>query len=130
MSARGLAACFTALAAVTAGCRDAKQPAAPVAADVSLPLAAARAVEGDAVAVALAALPPRAGRCAQVRSLKEQAEAEAVAEALRQQLGLSVEVQRADLGERGVWWRLCVGDEDSDARMVARTASRNSSSEA
>ncbi|MBI1947206.1 MAG: hypothetical protein HYS27_16040 [Deltaproteobacteria bacterium] len=120
MNARALAACLTALLAVTTACRDADQPAAVVAADASLPLAAPRPVEGDPIAAALAAVPPRTGRCAQVRSLKEAAEAETVAEAMRKQLALPVEVQRADLGERGVWWRLCVGDEDSDARMVAR----------
>lgn len=120
MSARALAVCLTASLAVTAACRDADKPQTPAVVDVSLPLAAARAVEGDAVAQVLAAVPPRAGRCAQVRSLKEAAEAEAVAEAMRKQLGLPIEVQRADLGERGVWWRLCVGDEDSDARIVAR----------
>jgi hypothetical protein len=74
----------------------------------------------NAVEALAARAPARTGRCAQVRSLKEQAEAEAVADAIRKALNTPVELLKADLGERGTWWRICVGDEESEARLVAR----------
>ncbi len=121
MNGRAAGACLLAWCAVGAGCRDAEPASTPaVETDASLPLLAPRALDADVAAEVLAAVPPRAGRCAQVRSMGERAEADKVSEAIRKQAGLPVEVLRADLGERGVWWRLCVGDEDSDARIVLR----------
>src|SRR5688572_7656257 len=80
----------------------------------------AQEVASDPVGALAKRVPSRRGRCAQVRSLKERAEADAIAEAIRKSANIPVEVMRADLGDRGTWWRLCVGDEDSDARIVAR----------
>lgn len=121
MSGRAAGALLVALCATGLSCRDAdKATTAASAADASLPLLPARAVDAAALDSLGSAVPPRAGRCAQVKSLKERAEADTVAEAMRKASGLPVEVLQADLGPRGTWWRLCVGDEDSDARLVAR----------
>lgn len=121
MSGRAVGALLVVLCATGLSCRDAdKATAAASAADASLPLLPARAVDAAALDSLGSAVPPRAGRCAQVKSLKERAEADTVAEAMRKATGLPVEVLQADLGPRGTWWRLCVGDEDSDARLVAR----------
>lgn len=120
MTGRGLSVVLAAALVGALACREAAKPEPPKATDGFLPLAEPQAVDGDPLAVVLAALPPRAGRCAQVKSLKDQAEADTIAEAMRKQAGVPVEVLRADLGERGVWWRVCAGDEDSDARVVAR----------
>lgn len=120
MSRRAAGALLVALCALGLSCRDADKTTAAPAVDASLPLLPARAVDAAALASLGDAVPPRAGRCAQVKSLKERAEADTVAEAMRKATGLPVEVLQADLGPRGTWWRLCVGDEDSDARLVAR----------
>ncbi|MCC7070903.1 MAG: hypothetical protein IT383_06250 [Deltaproteobacteria bacterium] len=120
MSVRALSAVVAAVLAGSSACREGNKPEPTPVSSGSLPLAEPRAVDGDPLALVLAALPARAGRCAQVKSIKDQGEAEAVAEGMRKQAGIPVEVLRADLGERGVWWRLCAGDEDSDARLVAR----------
>lgn len=74
----------------------------------------------DPVAAVTARAPAVSGSCAQVRSLREQAEAEAVAEAIRTRAALPVEIVRADLGDRGTWWRICVGAEETEARLVAK----------
>jgi hypothetical protein len=85
-------------------------PEAPLASDVS----------ADPVGAVAARLPGRPGACAQVRSLRDRAEAEASAAAIRAVSSLPVEIVEKDLGERGVWYRLCVGDEPDEARLVAK----------
>ncbi len=76
--------------------------------------------EQQAIALVQARVPGRGGACAQVRSYKDKAEAEAAAAAIRSEARLPVELIEKDLGERGVWNRLCVGDEDAPARVIAR----------
>jgi len=63
---------------------------------------------------------PRSSACAQVRALPDRAAADAMADKIRSTTGLPVEILVADLGPRGTWFRLCVGDEESVARIVAR----------
>ncbi len=82
------------------------------------PLAAFEAA--DPVAAVGARIPTRAGTCAQVRSLPSRDDAEAVAARIRAEESLPVELLVADLGPRGTWYRLCVGSEESSARIVAR----------
>lgn len=77
-------------------------------------------VAADPVAAVMTRLPGRAGACAQVRSLRDRAEAEASAAAIRAATALPVEIAEKDLGERGVWYRLCVGDEPDEARLAAK----------
>lgn len=74
----------------------------------------------DAVALVTARVPQRNGSCAQVRSIQDATEANAVADRIRTEKQLDVDVIPADLGERGIWHRLCVGREESEARLVAR----------
>ncbi len=84
------------------------------------PLVARRASPPKQPLAALAArVPPRTGSCAQVKSVKDKREARRVADAVEKALSVPVDVVKADLGARGVWWRVCVGDEDSEARLVA-----------
>lgn len=74
----------------------------------------------DAVALVTARIPQRNGTCAQVRSIQDATEAGAVADRIRAEKGFDVDVIQADLGDKGIWHRLCVGREDSEARLVAR----------
>lgn len=74
----------------------------------------------DASALVDSRVPSRTGSCAQVRSLQDEDEAGRVAEAIRTALALPVDVVRAELGDKGVWFRLCVGQEESEARLIAR----------
>jgi hypothetical protein len=76
--------------------------------------------ERDAIALVSARVVKKSGACAQVRSIKDKAEAEAVAVDITKTTGLPVELRETDLGARGVWQRLCVGDEESAARVTAR----------
>lgn len=106
------------------GCRCADAPASVDAGPAGLTVKTASvSVEPgvDVVARVVARVPQRNGACAQVRSIKDEAEANAVADRIRTEKNLTVDVVRADLGEKlGVWWRLCVGSEESEARLVAR----------
>ncbi len=94
------------------------------AAALLLPVVTSRSLapfeEQDPVEALLQRGVPRAGACAQVRALQNRNDADALATRMRADTGLPVEVFAADLGPRGVWYRLCVGDEDSVARIVAR----------
>lgn len=76
--------------------------------------------EQNAIALVQARIPQQGGACAQVRSYKDKAEAEAAAVAIRTETRLPVALIEKDLGERGVWTRVCVGDEESPARVTAR----------
>lgn len=103
-------------------CRD--QPPAVVDAGVpvepELPTAAlAGDAAADPVGTVVARLPGRPGACAQVRSLRDRAEADAAAAAIRAATSLPVEVGEKDLGPRGVWFRVCVGDEPDESRLIA-----------
>lgn len=73
----------------------------------------------DPVADVSKRLGDRPGFCAQVKSLSNEEEARTRAKAIRSALGVPVEVVAADLGPKGVWWRLCVGAEATEARLVA-----------
>jgi len=84
----------------------------------ALPLGAE--ATADPIGAVVARLPGRPGACAQVRSLRDRAEAEASAAAIRSATALPVEIAEKDLAERGVWFRVCVGDEPDEARLVAR----------
>jgi hypothetical protein len=127
-SHRLLSALLLALAASAGACRSCGAGSGAITgeggpASAALPLkrAAAPPADGEAALAALAARLPRTqGSCAQVRSLRDEAEAEAVAAAIRKALQIPVELVRADLGERGIWWRICVGAEETEARLVAR----------
>lgn len=101
-------------------CDDAGPAGAPDAGPTPLVVKKNPSPPPDAVAAIAARTPGRPGSCAQVRSLRSEAEAEAVAEAIRTRAALPVEVVRADLGDRGTWWRICVGAEETEARLVAR----------
>lgn len=109
-------------------CPSPSSPSSPMAAvDAGIALvedapvsALAGDVAADPVAAVVARLPGRPGACAQVRSLRDRAEAEASAAAMRSATALPVEIAEKDLGERGVWFRLCVGDEPDEARLVAK----------
>ena len=75
--------------------------------------------EADAIALVVARIPTIAGACAQVRSLKDRAEAEAVQKAIVDATSLPVRLLDKDLGARGVWTRVCVGAEADAARLTA-----------
>lgn len=97
---------------------EAPDPVRPLPADVaSDPVAAlwARTERGHAAGAA----PARRVFCAQIRSLKDEAEAAAVATAITEATGLAVARIEKDLGERGIWHRLCVGVEETPARLIA-----------
>lgn len=81
--------------------------------------ASTRLQDDAALAAVAARTPQRPGHCAQVKSLPVRADADAFAERIRTQLSLPVEVVQADLGERGTWFRICVGAEESESRIVA-----------
>lgn len=105
------------------GCRACSEASAPVdAGPAGLVVKRAPALDASADAVALvsARVPQRNGSCAQVRSIQDATEANAVADRIRAEKQLDVDVIQADLGERGIWHRLCVGREESEARLVAR----------
>jgi hypothetical protein len=74
----------------------------------------------DPVGAVVAAMGSRPGACAQVRSINTLEEAESVAQAIRQATSLAVELIAKDLGDKGVWQRLCVGDEDNEGRLIAQ----------
>jgi hypothetical protein len=74
----------------------------------------------DRVAAVVARLPKRGGACAQVKSIKDRAEAQAVADAIAKATAQPVFLVEKDLGARGVWHRICVGAEESGARLIAR----------
>ena len=76
-------------------------------------------VKADPVAALLPQMPRRSGACAQVRSVKDRAVAEGLQKQISKATSLPVELLEADLGARGVWWRLCVGDEVDEARLTA-----------
>jgi hypothetical protein len=113
------------LALIAAGCRRPSSATAidggavaVATIDVVRPLAP---FEEASPALALQArVAPHSGACAQVRALQDENAAAAVAADIRAKTGLPVEVLRADLGPRGIWHRLCVGEEESVARIVAR----------
>lgn len=68
----------------------------------------------DPVAALEALLPSVPGYCVQVRSVEDHAEAERIAAAIRGALAEEVVLLQKDLGERGVWWRVCVGRADTE----------------
>ncbi len=86
--------------------------------DVVFPLSAEES--RDPVGAVEAAMVKRPGACAQVRSIQGLEVAERVAQAIRQATSLAVELVAKDLGEKGVWQRVCVGDEDNEARLIAQ----------
>jgi hypothetical protein len=115
--------CFVLTALSACSCEDKPStldagPALPIVATRALPPEAA----ADPVAAAKALVPPRKGACAQVRSIPDEAKANQIAEAIRKAHNLPVELLRADLGDKGVWFRVCVGDEQSAARLVAKAS--------
>ena len=73
----------------------------------------------DPVAAVMARVPPSSGACAQIKSLKTREEAEATAAAVHAATSLPVAVLEKDLGVKGTWFRICVGDEDGAARLTA-----------
>jgi hypothetical protein len=58
--------------------------------------------------------------CVQIRSVQTRLEADEVTAAIKKALEIPVLAIEADLGERGTWWRICVGDEASEAAAEAR----------
>lgn len=58
--------------------------------------------------------------CARVRSVRSRDEADAAASSIRSTTGLPVEVIEKDLGEKGIWYRVCVGNEQDAARLTAK----------
>jgi hypothetical protein len=85
--------------------------------DLTIPLTAG--AESDPVAAVMVRLPRRTGACAQVRSLARLEEATATARAVAAATSFPVEVITRDLGAKGIWHRVCVGDEDNAARLTA-----------
>ncbi len=81
--------------------------------------AVAAADAADPIGAVMPRVPTASGACAQVKSLKTSAEAEATATAIRAGTSLPVAVVEKDLGGKGVWFRICVGDEDSAAGLTA-----------
>jgi hypothetical protein len=64
---------------------------------------------------------PRArGWCAQIRAFDQRAVADEVGQGIISSTGLPVALLRADLGERGTWYRVCVGDEANRVTLKAR----------
>jgi hypothetical protein len=108
------------LAACPAAPPPAVVDAGPVLVDDAPALPLAAEASADPIGAVVARLPGRPGACAQVRSLRDRAEADASAVAIRAATALPVEVAEKDLGERGVWFRVCVGDEPDEARLVAK----------
>ncbi len=93
--------------------------------DVTFPLSAEAAA--DPVGVVVARLPQRPGACAQVRSLASAAEAEATAKAISEATNFPTEIMQKDLGDKGVWHRVCVGHEENEARLIAKATRWTSS---
>lgn len=120
---------LVALAALAVvGCKD--EAAAPDAGSVkvtavsttasSTPVlpALAGAAPSDPVAAIARFLPSAPGGprwCVQIRSVPTRLEADRVSAAIREQAKLEVALIEKDLGERGTWWRVCVGEEASEA---------------
>jgi hypothetical protein len=77
----------------------------------------------DPVAAIARFLPGAGGHCVQIRSVPTRLEADQLAAAIRKQAKLPVHAIEADLGERGVWWRLCVGLEPDE--LVADAKGRS-----
>lgn len=118
----GRLACTVAVVVAAAtSCRPAPTQvdagAAPVDDDVTFTLEPS--VAADPVAAAVARLPASFGACAQVKSLKARDEAETAAQAIRAATSLPVSIVEKDLGPRGHWFRLCVGNELDAARLTA-----------
>jgi hypothetical protein len=108
-------------------CPSSKQPEVDAGADAGVHLlddAPVLPLDTDAAAdpigAVVARLPGRPGACAQVRSLRDAAEAQQSAAAIRAATALPVEIVEKTLADRGVWFRVCVGDEPDEARLVAR----------
>ncbi|MDP2344619.1 MAG: hypothetical protein Q8O67_26960 [Deltaproteobacteria bacterium] len=119
---RGQRAFVAVVFVALSGCRC-SDPAAVVDAGVvaeDLTIELTPAQEQDAIALVSARVPRRTGACAQVRSIKDKAEATLVAAEITRVTGLPAELIEKDLGARGVWQRLCIGDEESAARVTAR----------
>jgi hypothetical protein len=74
----------------------------------------------DPVGVVVGRLQVGPRMCARVRSLRQRDEAEAAAAAIRAATALPVEVIEKDLGDKGVWYRVCVGDEADEARLTTK----------
>ena len=107
--------------ALVAGCRSCGEPGVVDAGPTGLVLK--RVLDAELPADPIAAIASRvaawSGACAQVRSLKDEKEARKIGDAIRATQALPVDIVRADLGDKGVWFRLCVGHEDSEARLIA-----------
>lgn len=75
---------------------------------------------GDPVAAVARFLPGVSGWCVQIRSVPTRLEADRIAAGIREQLELDVALIDKDLGDRGVWWRVCVGSEPTERAAEAR----------
>lgn len=69
----------------------------------------------DPIAALGASLPGKSGWCVQVRSVQTKLEADQVTAAIEKTTKLPTTAIEADLGDRGVWWRICVGREPTEA---------------
>jgi hypothetical protein len=74
----------------------------------------------DPVGVVVGRLQLGPRMCARVRSLRQRDEAEAAAATIRAATALPVEVIEKDLGDKGIWYRVCVGDEADEARLTTK----------
>jgi hypothetical protein len=63
----------------------------------------------DPLAAVAPLLQQKGGHCAQIRSEDSREKADALAQQIEEKTGQPVVLLQADLGEKGVWWRICVG---------------------
>lgn len=136
---RSVAALLLGLLAPVAGCVDEPEthatPAAPAPAAADQAKSASsepalvlpeRPIPEDLLgAIAPVVEAPRVERafCVQIRSVPSDEEARALMDQIRTETGLPVTSFEADLGDRGVWHRICVGAEPSEAKADARARS-------
>lgn len=110
-----LASCDDKPKAPDAGSAEVAKASAPVTTSAPVLPALAGPPPSDPVGALARFLPGAAGYCVQIRSVPTRLEADRVAASIREQLSLDVTLIDKDLGERGTWWRVCVGNEASEA---------------
>jgi len=120
--------------ALLVGCPDETQAPSPDEADAGTaadattppPLAATSVpppltdLPADPIAALGASLPSKGGWCVQIRSVQTRLEADTLVAAIEKKLQQPATAIEADLGKRGIWWRICVGSEASEAQANTR----------
>jgi hypothetical protein len=110
------------------GCKDEAPsvPATPTgtgATDGLPPISVTASDVGDPIAPLRPLMELRTGWCVQIRSLDDQAEAEQMVSTIESEVGQAATLLVAELGDKGTWYRVCVGAEPS-RRQAAKAAAR------